>query len=154
MVLQSHVFKVSEESSFRHFLFLLPLNREAQRHAAHGKGHRYDELGYSDKLLHGIAEKKGAMIMSASSKTEMDKILKSKVPLFDGVRFIADRYLLPEEELICWSEASLRAPLNEYAFFHGLFCLFPICTLYLRFCAVFRGDLFVPSIIPHFFVSF
>ena len=23
---------------FRHFLFLLPLNKEAQRHAAHGKG--------------------------------------------------------------------------------------------------------------------
>ena len=68
------------------------------------------------------------MIMSASSKTEMDKILKPKAPHFDGVRFVADRYLLPEEELICWSEASLRAPLNEYAFrrYMELFCrMFP-----------------------------
>ena len=90
--------------------------------------HHYDERGYSDTLLNGIAEKKGAMIMSASSKTEMDKILKPKAPHFDGVRFIADRYLLPEEELICWSEASLRAPLNEYAFrrYMELFCrMFP-----------------------------
>ena len=90
--------------------------------------HHYDERGYSDTLLNGIAEKKGAMIMSASSKTEMDKILKPKAPHFDGVRFVADRYLLPEEELICWSEASLRAPLNEYAFrrYMELFCrMFP-----------------------------
>ena len=29
------------------------------------------------------------------------------------MEFISDPYLLPEEELICWSEASLRAPLNE-----------------------------------------
>ena len=100
--------------------------------------HHYDERGYTEKLLNGIAEKKGAMIMSASSKTEMDKILKPKAPhfdgvrfiadRFDGVRFIADRYLLPEEELICWSEASLRAPLNEYAFrrYMELFCrMFP-----------------------------
>ena len=90
--------------------------------------HHYDERGYTDKLLNGIAEKKGAMIMSASSKTEMNKILKPKAPHFDGVRFVADRYLLPEEELICWSEASLRAPLNEYAFrrYMELFCrMFP-----------------------------
>ena len=90
--------------------------------------HHYDERGYADKLLNGIAEKKGAMIMSASSKTEMNKILKPKAPHFDGVRFIADHYLLPEEELICWSEASLRAPLNEYAFrrYMELFCrMFP-----------------------------
>ena len=53
------------------------------------------------------------MIMSADSKTEVNKILRPKAPHYDGVRFVSDRYLLPEEELICWSEASLRAPLNE-----------------------------------------
>ena len=89
---------------------------------------QYDERGYAAKLLNGIAEKKGAMIMSATSKTEMDNILRPKAPHFDGARFISDRYLLPEEELIFWSEASLRAPLNEYGIrrYMELFCrMFP-----------------------------
>ena len=74
---------------------------------------QYDKRRYSAKLLNSIGEKKGAMIMSADSKTEVNKILRPKAPHYDGVRFVSDRYLLPEEELICWSEASLRAPLNE-----------------------------------------
>ena len=77
---------------------------------------QYEDRGYIAKLLRSIGEKKGAMIMSASSKTEMDRILRPKAPHYDGVRFVSDRYLLPEEELICWSEASLRAPLNEAGF--------------------------------------
>lgn len=77
---------------------------------------QYDKRGYSAKLLNSIGEKKGAMIMSASSKTELDKILRPKAPHYDSVHFVSDRYLLPEEELICWSEASLRAPLNEAGF--------------------------------------
>ena len=77
---------------------------------------QYDKRGYSAKLLNSIGEKKGAMIMSADSKTEVNKILRPKAPHYDGVRFVSDRYLLPEEELICWSEASLRAPLNEAGF--------------------------------------
>ena len=74
---------------------------------------QYDKRGYSAKLLNSIGEKKGAMIMSADSKTELNKILRPKTPHYDGVHFVSDWYLLPEEELICWSEASLRAPLNE-----------------------------------------
>lgn len=77
---------------------------------------QYENRNYAPKLLCGIGEKKGAMIMSATSKTEIDKVLRPKAPHYDGTRFIADRYLLPEEELICWSEASLRAPLNEPGF--------------------------------------
>lgn len=77
---------------------------------------RYERRGYDARLLCGIGKKKGTMIMTASSKTELDKILHPKAPHYDGVRFVSDQYLLPEEELICWSEASLRAPLNEPGF--------------------------------------
>jgi hypothetical protein len=77
---------------------------------------QYERRGYDAKLLCSIGKKKGTMIMTASSKTELDKILHPKAPHYDGVRFVSDQYLLPEEELICWSEASLRAPLNETGF--------------------------------------
>ena len=73
----------------------------------------YGELGYMPELLSKIAERKGALIMAAKSKTEVEKIIKPHAPRYDGAEFVSDPYLLPEEELICWSEASLRAPLNE-----------------------------------------
>ncbi len=34
----------------------------------------------------------------------------------NGSKFIPDEFSVPEEELICWSETSLRAPLNEAGF--------------------------------------
>lgn len=74
---------------------------------------KYEILGYSEHLLYHIAEKKGWMILSVTSKTEMEKLLKPSVPYYDGNRFIPDSYHIPEEELICWSETSLRAPLND-----------------------------------------
>ena len=73
----------------------------------------YSRLGYAPKLLKRIADRKAALILAAANKTELDRILRPKAPHFDGVHFIPDRYMLPEEELICWSETSLRAPLNE-----------------------------------------
>ena len=73
----------------------------------------YSDCGYTQKLLCGIAERKAVLILAATGKTEMEKILKPHAPHYDGVKFVSDPYLLPEEELICWSEASLRAPLNE-----------------------------------------
>lgn len=73
----------------------------------------YETLGYMQKLLYGIAEKKGKMILEISSKTEMDKMLKPHCPHYNGAEFIPDRYSIPEEELICWSQTSLLAPLNS-----------------------------------------
>lgn len=64
-------------------------------------------------LLCGIAEKKGNMILNAKSKTELQSIMHPKAPYFNGREFQSGPYLTPEEELICWSEASLRAPLNS-----------------------------------------
>ena len=73
----------------------------------------YKKLGYIDRLLYAIAEKKGNMILETTSKTEMEKLLKARAPHYNGNTFFADKYSVPEEELICWSETSLRAPLND-----------------------------------------
>ena len=76
----------------------------------------YQKLGYMEKLLYAIAEKKGGLICSVSNKEEMEKLLKPRCPHYDGNQFVPDALCVPEEELICWSETSLRAPLNEAGF--------------------------------------
>lgn len=76
----------------------------------------YRQLGYMPKLLYAIAEKKGRMIGSITSKSEMEQVIRPRCPHYDGNRFIPDAYSVPEEELICWSETSLKAPLNAAGF--------------------------------------
>lgn len=76
----------------------------------------YQERGYTGKILCAIAEKKSQMILAATSKTEMNQLLKPHAPHYDGAKFVPDRYMIAEEELICWSETSLKAPLNEPGF--------------------------------------
>lgn len=76
----------------------------------------YRELGYAEDLLCAIARKKSAMIVDASSKTEIKKVMALPSPYFDGNRFIPDKYDVSEEEMIFWAETSLRAPLNEPGF--------------------------------------
>ena len=70
-------------------------------------------LGYIPELTRAIAEKKCRMIKEATSKSEMEKFLQPRCPRYDGEKFIEDPYIIPEEELICWSYASLRFPLNS-----------------------------------------
>lgn len=73
----------------------------------------YKRLGYAEDLLYNIAERKSWMILEVSSKADMQKLMKPSLPYFDGNRFIPDAYHIPEEELICWCEVSLAAPLND-----------------------------------------
>lgn len=73
----------------------------------------YHHLGYIRELTSAIAEKKCQMIKEATSKAEMQKFLKPRCPRYDGSKFVEDPYIVPEEELICWSYASLRFPLNS-----------------------------------------
>ena len=56
------------------------------------------------------------MFSTITSKSEMDLLIKPHCPHFDGNRFIPDKFMVPEEELICWSETSLRAPLKSETF--------------------------------------
>ena len=47
----------------------------------------YKKLGYIDRLLYAIAEKKGKMILETTSKTEMEKLLKARAPHYNGNTF-------------------------------------------------------------------
>lgn len=76
----------------------------------------YQSEGYLECLINKIAEKKIKMIKQTTSKSEMSKIIKPSYPHFNGSKFIPDKYNVIEEELICWSEASLQSPLNETGF--------------------------------------
>lgn len=82
--------------------------KEVQRYLQH-----YQKLGYMPKLLCAIAEKKCTFIMEAVTKADMERIMKPQCPHYNGNEFIPDKYNIPEEEMICWSETSLRAPLNQ-----------------------------------------
>lgn len=72
----------------------------------------YHHLGYIRQLTTTIAEKKCSMIQKATSQAEIKRILDPRCPRYDGSKFVEDPYFLPEEELICWSCASLQFPLN------------------------------------------
>ena len=76
----------------------------------------YKSLGYMDRLLYAIAEKKGKLILEITSKTEMDKLMQPHYPNYDGNKFVDDKYVIPEEEMIFWSQTSLQGPLNEVGF--------------------------------------
>lgn len=77
----------------------------------------YAKLGYKADLICKIAEKKGAMILTVTTKSEMLKLLKPDCPRYDGNKFVAGKYNVPEEELIGWSEVSLKGggPLMDIA---------------------------------------
>lgn len=85
--------------------------RELQTYLRH-----YQSLGYMPKLIYAIADKKCTLINTLTTKDEMERLIKPRCPRYDGNRFIPDELGIPEEEAICWSEASLRAPLNGAAF--------------------------------------
>lgn len=76
----------------------------------------YKKRGYIESLINKIADEKIKMIMKIKSKNEMNKMLKPSCPYFNGNKFIPNEYNVIEEELICWSETSLQAPLSEIGF--------------------------------------
>lgn len=75
----------------------------------------YEKLGYMSKLLCAIAEKKCEHIMAVTTKADVEQIVKPCCPHYDGNKFIQGPYSVPEEEMICWSETSLKVPLNSEA---------------------------------------
>ena len=73
----------------------------------------YHELGYMDSLIETIAEKKCKMIKKATTKDQIQRFIEPRCPVYNGKGFVEDPNIVPEEELICWSSASLKAPLNS-----------------------------------------
>lgn len=77
---------------------------------------QYARLGYMPELLCAIAEKKCAKLKTISTKEEARRLSQPRCPAYTGDGFVQDDMIIPEEELICWSEISLQAPLNEAGF--------------------------------------
>ena len=72
----------------------------------------YERRCYADELLCAIARKKAGFLLQATTVGTIREILKPSVPRYDGLTFHTGKYHVAEEELIGWSEASLRAPLT------------------------------------------
>lgn len=72
----------------------------------------YEHRCYADELLCAIARKKADFLLQASTMSDIREILKPSVPHYDGFAFHTGKYHVAEEELIGWSEASLRVPLT------------------------------------------
>lgn len=75
-----------------------------------GRLGQYSKGIWDPILLNGYAEKKSGYILKAENKTQIGEILKAPKPHYDGNKFQDGPYQVDEEELICWSEASLRRP--------------------------------------------
>ena len=73
----------------------------------------YTEDYFAFFLVLSIMEKKSRMIITASTKGELQEIVKPSVPSWNYGNFLTGPYHVLEEEAILWSEASLEAPLND-----------------------------------------
>lgn len=80
-----------------------------------GRTSRYANGLWDPLIINGYAIKKARFILEAQNKTQIEEILKPAKPHYDGNAFRDGPYQVDEEELIGWSEASLRAPPNERA---------------------------------------
>lgn len=80
-----------------------------------GQLERYQREMFREDMIERIRQKKGEMIRNAKTKEEIVEILFPKAPYFNGADWVCDEHLLPEEELIAWSRASLTAPLDQIA---------------------------------------
>ena len=77
----------------------------------------YNNEGFTPGLITAIYQKKTAFIQAAKTKTELKEILKPPAIKYNGNEIIAaNKYNIPEEELIVWSMTSLRAPLTAAGF--------------------------------------
>lgn len=76
---------------------------------------KYESAIYCSEIVDGYARKKCNFLISAKIIGEINEIMSLPKPHFNGNKFLDSPYQTDEEELIAWSEASLRAPLNSAA---------------------------------------
>lgn len=70
---------------------------------------KYKQRYFDEKVVNSILKKKTKLIEDAKTCEEIDRIMKGPIPFDDS------GITIPEEEMLMWSEASLRAPLNSEA---------------------------------------
>lgn len=71
--------------------------------------------GIRSDVVHIVYEKRMAQIRAAKTVAELNEIAKPAKPHYTGNGFATGAYDVPEEEMIFWSLASLKAPLNHEA---------------------------------------
>lgn len=92
--------KLRKESVFRLLPFILEYNRQR----------------FLWSLVKTIFEKKIDFVMTATTKQEMDEIIKPSLPFYNYSTFVPKgSYHIEEEELILWSIASLQSVLKPEA---------------------------------------
>lgn len=70
--------------------------------------------GSNPVLIETIYKKKLLQIMEADNAEDIKLILAHPKVRFNGCEIVADnKWVLPEEELIAWSNTSLKAPLSQ-----------------------------------------
>ena len=75
----------------------------------------YKKRGFMLSLVEAVLLKKSEYLKEAKTIAEIRQIAKPCAPIKVGNRFCDPPYYVPEEELIQWSMASLKAPLNADA---------------------------------------
>ena len=72
----------------------------------------FESKGFISELIEKMFCKKAEFIMEASTKHEINEILKQSTPHYDGNKFVpTGRFYVEEEELMLWSLTSLNGPL-------------------------------------------
>lgn len=69
----------------------------------------YEKENYDEKILDSIMAKKAKMILKATTVKDIREIAAIPRPRYDGRKWYTSPYSVPEEEMILWSIASLRA---------------------------------------------
>lgn len=75
----------------------------------------YRARGIRNDLVHTVFEKRLQLIKDAKTVQALKEIQSEPKPRYDGGQFITGPACVPEEEMICWSLASLQAPLVSEA---------------------------------------
>ncbi len=78
-----------------------------------------DELekrGYAERLIDSLCEEKMAFAASIRTEKDEEELWKGPKVYFNGADFVpTGRYHCEAEELLAWSETSLKAPLRAEA---------------------------------------
>lgn len=75
----------------------------------------YVKDGFDEKILDAIMEKKARLILDATSIQDVRELSNPPKPYYDGSKWMCSKNSVPEEEMIWWSKASLRALLSSEA---------------------------------------
>ena len=78
----------------------------------------FRKRGFDSKLINSAYNKRMQAIKQATTIGELNQITKLSEPVLlpTGIKTPTDRFHLEEEEVMLWSEASLKAPLRQDGF--------------------------------------